>query len=239
MTTMTSKFNGFCKNCNRTFAAGTLIRWSRETGAQHLVCGSDVPRNAQNADGRAQRFAAQQQESERARISLGLASAPVVAPVVVAPSAPSVVSEAQAPIAAFIEGAKANGLKFPKARFLAPNGGELLLSVAGPMSKAPGSIQVKIDGNWVGRIEPSGAVVGYALKGDAVLLATLSAIAEDPAGRAKAYGSLRGHCSFCDKKLDDAGSIEHGYGPVCASRFGLPWKKGGVAKLTQQVPVAA
>ena len=80
-------------------------------------------------------------------------------------------------------------------------------------------------------------MVGYALKGEAKVLATLSAIAAEPAKLAKEYGSLRGHCSFCDKKLDDQGSIEHGYGPVCAKKWGLVWKRGGVRKLTTQVPV--
>lgn len=40
----------------------------------------------------------------------------------------------------------------------------------------------------------------------------------EPLTRAK----LTGHCSFCQRELTDAGSLEVGYGPICADRWGLP-----------------
>jgi len=146
-----------------------------------------------------------------------------------------------APIAAFLTKATAT-LKFPSVRFLAPGGGELRLYVAGPRSKAPGSIQVLVNDAWLGRLTPAGEVHGKLSREDAVL-ATLSTIAADPAKAAKEYGALRGACSFCNKALTDAGSVEVGYGPVCAKHYGLPHKPKGTTVLTTEVaaatPVAA
>lgn len=149
------------------------------------------------------------------------------------PAAPPVTASL-APVAAFLTAARERGLKYPKARFLAPGGGELRLSLAGSMSKAPGSLQVKLDDLWIGRVEPAGAVVG-PLSRRPDLLATLAAVATDPAKAAKEYGALMASCSFCGLALTDAGSVEVGYGPVCAAHWGLPHKPKGTPALS---PVA-
>jgi len=139
------------------------------------------------------------------------------------------------PIADFLLAAKARGLKFPKARFLAPGGGELKLSLAGPGSKAPGSIQIVMRDIWVGRVEPDGRVVGDSLLQNDVLGHYLLTIAGNPAEAAKAYGSLLCRCSFCGLALADAGSVEVGYGPVCAKKWGLPHSPKGIPTLDMQV----
>lgn len=36
-------------------------------------------------------------------------------------------------------------------------------------------------------------------------------------------GRETGVCQFCGRELDNPISVEHGYGPTCAIRFGLPW----------------
>jgi Family of unknown function (DUF6011) len=126
------------------------------------------------------------------------------------------------PIVALLEGAKARGLKFPKARFLAPNGGELRLSLAGAGSQAPGSLQVCVDDTWLGRIEPNGTVRGPKLLADLAVGTLLVTIAANPAEAARAYGALMCRCSFCNLALTDAGSVEVGYGPTCAKKWGLP-----------------
>jgi hypothetical protein len=161
-----------------------------------------------------------------------LAAAPVAAPPVVA-------AVSMKPIADFLLAAKDRGLKFPKARFLAPGGGELRLWVTGPMSKAPGSISVTLDGKWMGRIEPSGAVMGL-LSRRTDLLATLEAVADDPAKAAADYGRLMGRCGFCELPLTDdrsGASVEMGYGQRCAKRYGLPWHARG--KRRDLMPLAA
>lgn len=159
---------------------------------------------------------------------------PPVAVVSVAPVA--VVTADAAPIVQFIEAAKARGLKFPKARFLTTSaigrtgGREMVLSLAGFTSKYPGSVQVKVDGQWIGRIEPTGTVRG-PLSTDNGALGTLATIAVDPAAAAKSYGALTCSCSFCGKGLTDEGSVEVGYGPVCAAHWGLPHTPKGTPAL--------
>lgn len=140
-------------------------------------------------------------------------------------------------IVTFLQAARDRGIKFPKARFLAPGGGELRLSLAGATSKVPGAVQVKLgDGTWLGRVDPDGTVVGYSLKSDLALLATLGRIATDPATAAQKYGALMARCSFCNLSLTDAGSVSVGYGPICAAHWGLPHTPKGTPAL---VPVAA
>lgn len=124
-------------------------------------------------------------------------------------------------VTAFLKAAQAY-IKHPKVRFLAPDGkGELRLSLAGSTSRYPGAVQVKVNGIWAGRIEADGRLTPN-LSADAKMVDTLTAIAADPAGAAKAYGALMCRCSFCDKPLTDEGSVKAGYGPICAKHYGLP-----------------
>jgi hypothetical protein len=140
-------------------------------------------------------------------------------------------------VLAFLTAAKARGLKAPAARFLAPSGGELRLSLAGGATNYPGAMQVKIDSAWIGRVMPDGTVAG-PLSRMADVVATLGTIAADPAAAAAAYGALMGRCSFCNLALTDAGSVEVGYGPVCAKHWGLPHHPQGTPTLLA-MPVSA
>lgn len=129
-------------------------------------------------------------------------------------------------------------LKFPKVRFLAPDGcSEMRLSMATAISKFPGTVQVKVGMQWIGRINADGSITS-GIKNFPNLLGTLTTIAEAPALAAKAYGALMGRCSFCNLQLTDDGSVEVGYGPICAKHYGLPHTAKGVRHiLTTTVPV--
>jgi hypothetical protein len=152
----------------------------------------------------------------------------------VARSAPAVTANLR-PIAEFLMAAQTRGLQYPKARFLAPGGrGELRLTLAGNRSKVPGAIQVYVADAWIGRVEPpDGRVVGDLAR-DQALLDLLLHIASNPAEAAQAYGALMGKCSFCGLPLTDAGSVEVGYGPVCAKKWGLPHQPKGT-RVVQEV----
>jgi hypothetical protein len=141
---------------------------------------------------------------------------------------PSTVVVNLRPIYEFLVAAQARGLQYPKARFLAPDGRqELRLTLAGHRSKVPGSIQVYLADAWIGRVEPpDGRVVGNLASNRAVLDLLLH-IASNPAEAAQAYGALMGRCSFCGLALTDEGSVEVGYGPVCAKKWGLPHQPKG------------
>ena len=45
----------------------------------------------------------------------------------------------------------------------------------------------------------------------------------DPSGFASYQGHLTGSCCFCARHLSDERSTSHGYGPICANRYGLVW----------------
>ena len=157
------------------------------------------------------------------------------APVAVAPPTPVSVGSFSGVIALF-DAAKAH-LKFPKITLLC-EGKVIRLSVAGPRSKTPGSVNVAGEGSypnreWFGRVSPSGEWIpsrsGSAIA--APLTALLTEFAANPAGVAKAHGKLTGNCCFCNKVLglgDDKRSIGVGFGPVCAEHYGLKaeWLKG-------------
>jgi hypothetical protein len=136
-------------------------------------------------------------------------------------------------------GRAAETLKHPKARFLSPANEEMRLSIAGPRSNHPGSVQVKIAGEWWGNIRPDGVVIGPRLPTDVPVLETLKAIQEDPANAARAYGALMCRCSFCNLPLTDEGSVEVGYGPICARNWNLTWERFGVPTLTMIPEVEA
>lgn len=133
-------------------------------------------------------------------------------------------------IVEFLLAAKARGLKHPKVAFLGPGNTQLRLSLAGHMAKVPGAVQVFLDRQWLGRVNPDGGVVGtLAVRTD--VLDLLDTIAADPAKAASEYGAVRCSCSFCFKGLSDDGSIEVGYGARCAERWGLPHKRRGTKAL--------
>lgn len=122
-------------------------------------------------------------------------------------------------------------LKHPKIRLETPAGRQLALSVAGPFSKEPGSIQLT-DGAgygqnfWYGRVTPEGDLKpSPKLSGDVVddLTSILTQLSIRPAQTAAQYGKMTGHCCFCMAKLSDPKSVDAGYGKTCAKNYGLPW----------------
>lgn len=201
MTTMFAKFAGTCNVCRGHVPVGTRVIWQRGYGIRHV--GQCPPVMAMSR----------------------VPGIPVV------PATVPAVRVEGAGIIALLDKAKASGLKYPKVRFAAPNGGELRLAVAGPNSKFPGAVNLYVNGTWTGRINVDGSVTSNA----AHLVATLQAIAADPAKAAAAYGALTGRCSFCNLVLTDEGSVEVGYGPVCAKNYGLPHTPKGTKAVSQPV----
>lgn len=81
---------------------------------------------------------------------------------------------------------------------------------------------------YAGKLSPNGEFsVGRGYGHGSELKGTLSDFAADPVGKAKAYGKMFGSCCFCGRDLTDAVSIHLGFGPVCATRFGLAHKAAG------------
>ncbi len=119
-------------------------------------------------------------------------------------------------------------LRFPSVLVWTDNGRGFRLSIAGSRAKFPGSITItsaeRTDGQreWYGRVLTDGEVT-ISRNAPADLLENLEAFAADPEGVAAKSADIAGACSFCNRELTDARSTGHGYGPVCAKRYGLAW----------------
>lgn len=116
-------------------------------------------------------------------------------------------------------------LSFPKIWLTLPSGISIKLYVSGKRSRVPGVVNIVGGGIWLGRIYEDGRwEYGHGTPDhNAELRALLSRLASEPEVVAAEYGKLTGNCCFCSRKLSDERSTEVGYGPVCASRFQLPW----------------
>ena len=122
-------------------------------------------------------------------------------------------------------------LKYPKIKVNIGQDNKLVMYLAGVRSKNLGGIEINNgysfgdpDSIFYGRVLPNGAVqFTYRAVSNPAIADTINAIIADPIGTAKVIGQRTGHCIFCSRELTDAKSIFHGYGPVCAENFGLPW----------------
>ena len=210
---MNSYYAGKCAACQEAFPAGTSILWD------------GVTRTARHSD---------------AQVCAKVLADRAAAPAPVAPVAPVVDLST---VVAFLAVAASNGIKAPKARFLAPDGqGELMIRMApaliyGRPNPHAGKVYVDLNGRKYGVVLLTGEAYGRMATDDKVI-ATLKAIAANPAKAAQEYGALHCRCSFCNLALTDAGSVEVGYGPICAKHWGLPHTPKGTPVLTEEVPLA-
>ena len=92
--------------------------------------------------------------------------------------------------------------------------------------RSPGTITVTDGGSFqdntfFGRIGTDGGWNPARAATDEVL-AALQAFEADPVAVATEYGRRTGSCCFCRRELTNDGSIDVGYGPICAGKYGLP-----------------
>ena len=118
-------------------------------------------------------------------------------------------------------------LKYPKIRLQTSTGEKLVLSLAGPTSKHPGSVNLTDGGKfgnsvWYGRISQDGHL-SPSSKMIPDIQELLADLCVDPAGVAKKHGILTGQCCFCHLPLTDPKSTSVGFGPICAKHYNLPW----------------
>jgi hypothetical protein len=145
------------------------------------------------------------------------------------PTKPVEVGDVSGLVALFAK-AKASGLQWPKLRAIMDNDTVLTLRLAGEKSSHTGQIMVTSGKQenrlFYGRVDLKGAFHASQQPNDEQLarcVPVLKAIATDPAAAGKAYGMRTGNCAFCSLPLEDGRSVEVGYGPVCAEKWGLPW----------------
>ena len=124
----------------------------------------------------------------------------------------------------------ATKLKYPKITLQLDDNSPLQLSLAGPSSKHPATVNLTDGGpfgvnKWYGRVStdgtwnPSDSAEAHVEE----IASLLVLLADNPARLAADHGHLTGNCCFCHTKLTDEKSTSAGYGPVCAKNWGLVW----------------
>jgi hypothetical protein len=127
-----------------------------------------------------------------------------------------------APIITMFNLARSNGLKRVGVRLVDEHGYRLKIYPAGENSVNRGWLYVK-GSEYLGKIDPkTGKFLPSRDCRDSVIRA-LKQFATDPVQAAKGYAIRTSNCSFCGIELSDPRSVEVGYGPICAERYGLPW----------------
>ena len=125
-------------------------------------------------------------------------------------------------------------LKWPKLVLDAPGVGTVVLGLAGPAAKFPGTINVLDDGSYpdnlfFGRVTKEGEFQPNPKAGDKIgpITALLKDLSDNPGQAASKHAKLTGKCMFCRKPLSDPKSTAVGYGYVCSQNWGLEteWKK--------------
>jgi hypothetical protein len=91
-------------------------------------------------------------------------------------------------------------------------------SLAGENSRNAGSVYVKQDETYLGKITDGRFHAGRDCTPE--LQAAIIAAAANPEEAARAYGLAFGICSCCGRKLTNKLSVELGIGPICRERFG-------------------
>jgi hypothetical protein len=91
--------------------------------------------------------------------------------------------------------------------------------------KNPGNLLVKKDGVAVLEIDRETGLFSWQdVTNETALRLKELLDKEDIVKSLAKYGKKHGNCCFCGKSLTNAISIHHGYGPICADHWGLPWE---------------
>lgn len=118
-------------------------------------------------------------------------------------------------------------LKKPFVNFSLDGTSFFRLSPAPATGRNPGCLYIKAGDEYAGKIDAEGRF-SAARNAPEGIQAALEAFAADPQAAALAYGRATGNCCFCAKALEDEVSVQVGYGPICAKRWGLPHRHTGL-----------
>ena len=76
----------------------------------------------------------------------------------------------------------------------------------------------------MGTIELDGTLTSWRGLSDENL-AIIKELEANPEQKLAEHGKALNSCCYCSKELSDDRSVDHGYGPICAKNWGLPWGK--------------
>ena len=115
----------------------------------------------------------------------------------------------------------ATHLRYPAINMRRKNGDKLRIYLA-----TKGYIAITLNGEYVGKLPAADKnIILYdsPLFNHNELMSELEAFMKRPISESALQGKEYGRCCFCNRELDNEGSIFHGYGPICAEKWGLPW----------------
>lgn len=107
----------------------------------------------------------------------------------------------------------------------------ILMYRAGTRSKFPGVIHItnggtygSPDNKYFGKITVEGKFIPSRDCSE-LLKQFLVSFDSDPSKIGRQYGQASGNCCFCHRPITTGVSKKHGYGPVCAKRYQLPYEE--------------
>ena len=115
----------------------------------------------------------------------------------------------------------ATHLRYPAMHLRSKNGDKIRIYLA-----TKGYIAITLTGGYIGKLPAADKNIilyDWPLRNNAKLMSELEAFMEHPISESALHGREYGRCCFCNRELDNEGSIFHGYGPICAENWGLPW----------------
>lgn len=126
------------------------------------------------------------------------------------------------------------GLKNPKIRLMTKEGRFVQLNFK---PEENSKVDIYVDGwaghgyrKFAGKLEDE-KIIPYRddrMTEDVKL--TIQEFSLDPLRTAKAMSKRLGACMYCGSRLTDPRSKDVGYGPTCATNYGLPWGDGAKAE---------
>jgi len=128
-------------------------------------------------------------------------------------------------IRSLVDSAVAAGAKRIKFRL----DGDVEIRWSGPRSKYHGKLSITRGDMFNGFIDLDGSWDTIRARPEVVQI--VRDFDADPRKAAKLSAARTGSWCFCGRFLENDGSIEAGYGPVCASKFGLPWQDHAVGSI--------
>lgn len=124
-------------------------------------------------------------------------------------------------------------LKYPKLRYQTDGGSKIVFSYAVNPANLRWKGATFIDNGQkfpnktrYGRIDSNGH--GYLDRTSQQSIKTaIRKVADNPTESAILQGQAYKNCCFCGLELTNKSSLYHGYGPICAGNWGLPWGDTG------------
>jgi hypothetical protein len=151
----------------------------------------------------------------------------IARPVVAAPvdPAPELSPAGVATMQGWLDAAAGRGVLRPRVTYPTRGGARLTFARPASTSRYAGQpvIFVRRDREYAGMIREQRFHAARDFAVDAEFTHSLSGILSAPLNHAVAQGHATGSCCFCSRQLTDARSVHHGYGPICAENYGLPW----------------